>query len=139
MVVPQQKKARKHYHLYGEYDASLAKDPGPYHKGIDLKCSTSGATIRTAHSGNLKHNDQYGAACIQATYGSSLRTYTYAHMTNLEDEGSISYGTVIGKQGKKGADGEHLHFEVRTLIKIPWPTPHLLCRHKPLRHIALCQ
>lgn len=109
------KKTKKYYYLYGEYDASLSK--GPYHKGIDLKCSTSGVNIKTAHSGYLKHNDKYGAACIQATYGSSLRTYTYAHMTDLEDEGSISYGTVIGKQGKKGADGEHLHFEVRTAHK----------------------
>ena len=117
------KKTKKYYYLYGEYDVTLVNDPGPYHKGIDLKCSTSGVDIKTAHSGNLQHNDHYGAACIQATYGSSKRTYTYAHMTNLEDKGDVSRGTVIGNQGKKGAKGEHLHFEVRTAHKTTLADP----------------
>lgn len=96
---------------------SMNIDPGPYHKGIDLKCSTSGATIRTAHSGNLNHNDDYGTACIQTKYGSSKRTYIYAHMTDLAPVGYVSAGTEIGNQGSKGANGEHLHFEVRTAHK----------------------
>lgn len=111
------KKTQKYYYLYGEYDAALANDPGPYHKGIDLKCSTSGVRINTAHSGTLVQNTDYGAACIQATYGSSKRTYIYAHMDELKPAGYYSCGQQIGKQGKVNAKGEHLHFEVRTAYK----------------------
>ncbi|XYW69707.1 hypothetical protein ACS3UN_07765 [Oscillospiraceae bacterium LTW-04] len=80
--------------------------------------------IKTAHSGNLKHNATYGAACIQATYGSSQRTYTYAHMTNLKSPGAVTARVdTIGKQSNKGAKGEHLHFEVRTAYKTTLADP----------------
>lgn len=96
------------YHYWGHWT-----DANKTHQGVDMY-KNDGDSIISAHSGEVVAVGTTGRVGIYNSDDSV--TYFYAHMQEIPVGmgDTISVGDVIGYQGSEGANGSHLHFEVRS-------------------------
>jgi len=103
------------YNLYGS-DMGDAQNRR-FHVGVDM-VATGATTVRSALAGEVTFvGGTFGTVAI---YDRSRGvTYLYLHLSSHNrDSGvrvgeDVSVGTILGTQSNVGADGAHLHIEVR--------------------------
>ena len=125
----------------------MERRPGRWHAGLDFKTETvSGFPVRAVEAGWISRVRAEAGAYGRAVYlvGDSGKTYVYAHLEQFSDvihervaadrarhgryrvrlnldEGDlrVAAGQVLGLSGQSGAEGPHLHFEVRDARQHP--------------------
>lgn len=87
-----------------------------FHKGIDI-AAQEGSSVYAATDGTVSeadYNAENGYYILIAADDGEIQT-KYAHLSKIdvEEDDTVTSGSVIGKVGKTGnATGAHLHFEV---------------------------
>lgn len=99
--------------MFGTY----SKSQRGAHEGIDFALDRTYRYVRSPVCGfEVQEGRKYHQQAIyDANHTDGPKTYSFYHLSSVEQVDEFYVGTLIGRQGAEGnADGVHVHFEVRS-------------------------